>query len=134
MPHMHADVIRYPKKLDRDFNRRITVRSRPGRMLVAMWWCGGRLTWDDGQTAAVEWSGNEYPASLFGRGSRHPLAVWLEQVGAYLGGGKEEARHALIVQLGTLEVWIAPMPIAVEIVDRQDLFAGGEPGGDCETV
>lgn len=93
-----------------------------GRRYVALFWtaCGDEACYDDGQSWAVGTCDNW----LFLAMVRWPgAALWLALNGVQLGDSLREARHWLVVDSLTNEVYAAPRCLARAVVRAQALPA-----------
>ena len=78
-----------------------------GRRLVALFWepCGDEACYDDGQSYACGLCDNWL---YLGFGHRPDVQGWLDENGIHLGNSDESARHWLVADAQTGEVYVAP--------------------------
>jgi hypothetical protein len=89
-----------------------------GRRFVALYWepSGDEACYDDGASYACGLSDNW----LFLDFVRRPeVSRWLDEHGVHLGDSEEAARHWLVVDAQTAEVYAAPRHEARWVVVRQ---------------
>lgn len=96
-----------------------------GRRFVGLFWepCGDEACYDDGERYACGMSDNWLYLGFI----RQPqVRLWLDENGLDLGSSDESAKHWLIADASTGELFSAPVREAHAIVRAQRL------AGDCE--
>jgi hypothetical protein len=91
-----------------------------GRRLVALYWepCGDEACYDDGIASACGMCDNWLYLDLI---HQAPVGLWLLENGVHLGNSEEEARHWLVVDTLTGDVYAAPRGEASYLVYTQQL-------------
>jgi hypothetical protein len=89
-----------------------------GRRFVGLYWepCGDESCYDDGQASACGMTDNWL---FLGFVRRPDVAAWLSDNGITLGNSDEEAKHWLVVDAHTGEVYAAHWREARQAVIRQ---------------
>jgi hypothetical protein len=113
-------ILKAPFRLPPDFLTAFGYHA--GRRFVALFWepSGDEACYDDGQSYACGCCDNGLYLDFLRRTDVRP---WLDDNGIHLGSSDEPARHWLIVDGGTGEVYAAPCPEARSILLRQGLSA-----------
>src|ERR1700739_188850 len=109
-------MLKPPFRLEEGWLRRFGYQG--GRRFVALYWepCGDEACYDDG-----EWSGCGMSDNWLFLDFIHQAAVqpWLDDNGIHLGNSDEAARHWLVVDAATSEVYAAPRAEACRLVRTQ---------------
>ena len=94
-----------------------------GRRFVALFWepCGDEACYDDGQSYACGMSDNWLYLDFI---RQQHVRRWLEEHGLNLGNSEEPARHWLVADALTGDLYAAPSREASALVRHQQL-----PGG-----
>jgi hypothetical protein len=101
-----------------------------GRRWVALHWerCGDEAGYDDGVSSACGLSNNWLYLDFV---HRPDVSRWLEENSVHLGNSEEPARHWLVVDSATGELYAAPRRQAHATVFAQELLGG--PGDGSAT-
>ena len=94
-----------------------------GRRLIALFWepCGDEACYDDGESYACGMCDN---GLFLGFVYQQHVHRWLEEHGLNLGSSDESARHWLVADALTGDLYAAPRREASAIVRQQRLPAG----------
>jgi hypothetical protein len=109
-------ILKASFRLPTDFLARFNYQGE--RRFVALYWepCGDEAAYDDGISSAIGLSDNWLYLDFI----RQPdVRRWLDKNGIHLGNRDEEARHWLIVDAATNEVYTAPRSEAFRILRTQ---------------
>ncbi len=111
-------TLKAPFLLPPDF---LAAFGYPGRRrFVALYWepCGDEACYDDGVSSACGLCDNW---AYLGLVHRPDVWRWLDENAIHLGNSDEPARHRLVVDAGTGEVYAAPRQEALSILHQQHL-------------
>jgi hypothetical protein len=111
-------IFKAPFRLPPDFLRSFGYPG--GRRFVALFWepCGDEACYDDGVSSACGLSNNWLYLDFI---HRPDVQAWLDANGVNLGNSDEPARHWLVVDAATGEVYAAPEPEARMVLFHQRL-------------
>jgi hypothetical protein len=113
-------ILKAPFRLPTDFLARFGYQG--GRQFVALYWepCGDEACYDDGISSACGMSDNWLYLAFV----RQPdVKPWLDENGIHLGNSDEAARHWMVVDAATNEVYSAPRGEALRILHTQSIPA-----------
>lgn len=113
-------ILKAPFRLPPNFLTRFGYQS--GRQFVALYWepSGDEACFDDGISSACGMSDNWLYLDFI----RQPdVNLWLDENGVHLGNSDEEARHWMVVDAVTNEVYAAPRAEACRMVRTQHVPA-----------
>jgi hypothetical protein len=93
-----------------------------GRRFVGLYWepCGDESCYDDGQGSACGMTDNWFFLDFI---RRQKVAAWRSENDLHLGDSEEEARHWLVVDAETSEVYAAPWREARQAVTGRKSLA-----------
>jgi hypothetical protein len=117
-------ILKAPFRLPTDFLTRFGYQGE--RRVVALYWepCGDEACYDDGISSACGMSDNWLYLAFIHQTDVQP---WLDEKGIHLGNSDEAARHWLVVDAATCEVYAAPRSEAFRILRTQTIPAEPNP-------
>jgi hypothetical protein len=109
-------ILKAPFALPTDFLSMFGYEE--GRRFVALYWepCGDEAAYDDGMWSAIGWCDNWMYLDFV---RRPDVRARLDENGIHLGNSDEVARHWLVVDGSTGEVYAAPRREAYSILLKQ---------------
>ena len=117
-------ILKAPFRLPTDFLTCFNYQG--GRQFVALYWepCGDEAAYDDGVSSAIGLSDNWLFLDFIHQAD---VQRWLDENGIHLGNSDEQARHWLVVDAATCEVYAAPRSEAFRILRTQNIPAQPKP-------